>query len=35
MNQVEVFRAKNKLYNDLLQQETGADIANALGNQLL
>jgi len=35
MNQVEVFRAKNKLYNDLLQQETGNDVTQALGNQLL
>jgi len=35
LNQVEVFRAKNKLYNDLLQQESGNDIAQSIGNQLL
>lgn len=35
LNQVEVFRAKNKLYNELLQQETGCEVTKALGNQLL
>jgi processing peptidase subunit beta len=35
LNQVEVFRGKNHLYNELLQQETGTDIAHSLGNQLL
>mmetsp|Transcript_6035 Transcript_6035/g.6622 ORF Transcript_6035/g.6622 Transcript_6035/m.6622 type:complete len:523 (-) Transcript_6035:167-1735(-) len=35
MNEVEVFRARNKIYNELLQQETGADVAKAIGNQIL
>jgi len=35
LNQVEVFRARNKLYNELLQLETGNDITQNLGNQLL
>jgi len=35
LNQVEVFRGRNKLYNDLLQLETGNDITQNLGNQLL
>jgi processing peptidase subunit beta len=35
LNQVEVFRAKNKLYNELLQHETGNDITQSIGNQLL
>lgn len=35
MNIVEVFRAKNKLYNELLQHETGNDITQSIGNQLL
>jgi len=35
LNQVEVFRAKNHLYNELLQHETGNDITQSLGNQLL
>jgi len=35
LNQVEVFRARNKLYNDLLQQESGNDIAANIGQQLL
>jgi len=35
MSQVEVFRAKNRLYNELLQHETGNDITQSIGNQLL
>jgi len=35
LNQVEVFRARNKLYNELLQLETGNDITQNLGNQLI
>jgi len=35
MNEVEVFRAKNKLYNELLQHETGNDITQSIGNQIL
>jgi len=35
LNQVEVFRARNKLYNELLQLETGNDISQNLGNQIL
>jgi processing peptidase subunit beta len=35
LNQVELFRSKNKLYNELLQHETGNDITQSLGNQIL
>lgn len=35
LNVVEVFRAKNKLYNELLQQETGVDVSTSIANQLL
>lgn len=35
LNVVEVFRAKNKLYNELLQQETGAEVSTAIANELL
>lgn len=35
LNEVEVYRARNKLYNELLQEETGEDVARVIGNQLL
>jgi processing peptidase subunit beta len=35
LNQVELFRARNKLFNELLQHETGNDITQSIGNQLL
>jgi len=35
LNEVEVFRAKNRLYNQLLQNETGQGVAHDIGNQLL
>jgi len=35
MNEAECFRAKNKLYNELLQHETSNDIAQSIGNQVL
>lgn len=35
LNQVEVFRGKNALYNELLTSETGTDVANEIGRQVL
>jgi len=35
LNQVEVFRGKNSLYNDLLRNETGTDIASEVAQQVL
>jgi processing peptidase subunit beta len=34
-NEVEVFRARNKYYNELLQEESGEDVAKAIGKQVL
>eukprot|EP00331_Platyophrya_macrostoma_P018285 CAMPEP_0176471272 /NCGR_PEP_ID=MMETSP0127-20121128/41036_1 /TAXON_ID=938130 /ORGANISM="Platyophrya macrostoma, Strain WH" /LENGTH=317 /DNA_ID=CAMNT_0017865893 /DNA_START=255 /DNA_END=1208 /DNA_ORIENTATION=+ len=35
LNEFEVYRAKNRLYNELLQHETGNDIVQSIGNQIV
>ena len=35
MNDVEVYRARNNLYNELLRKEQHGDINNEIGKQLL
>ena len=35
LNDVEVFRGRNNLYNTLLRQESPAEIANDIGHQIL
>jgi len=34
LNQVEVFRARNKIFNDLLRNENSANVAKEIGTQI-